>query len=307
MNRLKSDGFRFGIVLGTSLVLLSLTVGVSPAWSALSRDLERRIVDRIPESRERGEVLQSADRAVESGFPEGHLAPVIEKSLDGGVPPEILTRMIDALAGAREKGLPLAPLTGKIMEGLAKRVDGQRILRAMERVSERLEYAAGLQRREAPEVGSSEALIVKGADALSAGMDREVLGKVYGVMGRERTNRKIAPEEIMDLVKTARGYGVTSREVGDVAISLMKNPRADQRDIKDYLNNLSRNAYRSGSDRQKEGPGEGRDLDGDADDEGGSDDHGESDDDAGESHDGGDDGDDGRDSEHDGGDGESHD
>jgi hypothetical protein len=78
-------------------------------------------------------------------------------------------------------------------------------------------------------------------------MKYEVLEKVYTTMAEDRVNRKIEPEEIMEMVKAASGYGVDSRTVGDYAISLMKSRNADPGDIRKYLEELSERAYSSGS------------------------------------------------------------
>ncbi|MDF1526067.1 MAG: hypothetical protein RRA15_06355 [bacterium] len=237
---------KMSLCLPAVLILLSMTV--VPGWSAaISQELKMTIMNRMPVAVERGMVLQSAARAVENGYPEDRLAPVIEKSLDSHVSPDALSKMIDTLDAARGKGLPTQPYAEKIMEGLAKKVSEDRILAALKKVGERLEYSAAQAEKVEGKGDSSRTLIVRTSDAIAAGMNKRDIERVYETMAKDRINRKIEPEDIMEMVKAASGYGVDSGSVGDYAISLMKNKKADLNDIRDYLQRLAENFHRRGS------------------------------------------------------------
>ena len=93
----------------------------------------------------------------------------------------------------------------------------------------------------------------------------------------------------MEMVKVASGYGVDSKSVGDFAVSMMKSRKSDLSDIRRYLEELSENAFKQGSDAdrnditqrhsddadddagEEEGEEEGDDDDGEKDGEEGSD------------------------------------
>ena len=109
------------VCLTTVFTLLASTAVPVLAAPTLSQELKMTIMNRMPVARERGKVLQSTARAVEEGYPEDLLSPVIEKSLDSGISGDALSRMVETLDEARRKGLPTQPYTEKIMEGLPKR------------------------------------------------------------------------------------------------------------------------------------------------------------------------------------------
>ena len=216
----------------------------------MSQELKMTIMNRMSIAGERGMVLKSTARAIENGYPEDRLSPIIERSLDNGVSGDTLSSMIEILDEAYMRKLPTQPYAEKIMEGLAKKVNEGRILAALDRVGKRMEIAADMARNIDEKNEASQRLIIRTSDAIAAGMDRKNLERVYKVMALDRVNRNIEPEEIIEMVKAASGYGVESRSVGDYAISLMKSKSADRGDIRIYLKELSENAYRhrSGSD-----------------------------------------------------------
>ena len=264
----------------TVLPLLAATAVPVLAVPTISQELKMTIVNRIPAAGERGMVLQSTARAVEEGYPEDLLSPVIEKSLDSGISGDALSRMVETLDDARRKGLPTQPYAEKIMEGLAKKVKEDRILVALDRVGKRMEFAGAQAKKVEGTDGSSRILVIRTGDALAAGMDSKTIERIYDVMAEERVNRKIEPEDIMEMVKAASGYGVESKSVGDYAISLMKSPKADLDDIRKYLEELSENAYGRDSGTDSDDGNEDEDNgedDGESDDDGSDDD--ESDDD----------------------------
>jgi len=239
------------VSLFTAFALVVFTAVQVPAAPTMSQELKMMIMNRMPIAHERGKVLQSAARAIEGGFQEDLLYPVVEKSLDRGIQGDALAKMIETPDMARRKGLPTQPYTEKIMEGLAKRVSEDRILAALYKVGGRMEIAAALvgkmDRRDHPSIS----LVVRTGGALAAGMDRTTLEDIYDGMAHERVNRIIKPEDIMEMVKVASGYGVDSKSVGDFAVSLMKSRKSDQSDIRRYLEDLSENAFEQGSDNDR--------------------------------------------------------
>lgn len=277
----------YPLCLAAAAMLVLLTA--TSVWSApaMSQELKTTIMNRIPVSGERGKVLQSTARAVENGYPEEGLTLVIEKSLDSNVSGYALSGMIDTLETARNIGLPTSPFTDKIMEGLAKGIDEVRIQSALDRVGQRLKFAASQAERVDGSDDSSPVLIIRTSDAMAAGMDRKNLERIYDVMARGRVNRKIEPEEIMEMVKAASGYGVDPGSVSEHAISLMKSRKADLDDIRMYLEGLSGFTYRDGSGSDPDDTEEGNSHpDTDEDDEEDGDEDGDDDGDDGSSNDG---------------------
>jgi hypothetical protein len=236
------------VCLGAALVVVAVTAVPVLSAVGISQELTTTIVNRIQWPDDRDLVLQSTARAIESGYPEDQLVPVIEKSLDAGVSGPGLSRMIDILSAAHDKGLPTRSYTGKIMEGLVKKVREDRIIEALERVDERMKFASWLTKDAGLSSGRPDVLIVRTADAVAAGMDRDVLRDIYSTMKSERVNRNIAPEDVMEMVKAARGYGLNSKKVGTFAKSLMNSPDADLKDIRMFLKDLADRIYGGNSD-----------------------------------------------------------
>lgn len=236
------------IKVAVNLIVLSafLAATVVPVLSAqdMSQELEMVILNRLSAAGDRETVLGSAAKAVEVGYPEESLSLVIEKSLDSGISPDALSGMIDVLEKAQRNGLPTQPFTEKIMEGLVKKVKEDRILTALGKVDNRIQFAAVQAAKLEGKKGSSQRLIIRTNDAIAAGMDRKNLERVFNIMAKDRVNRRIEPEEIMEMVKAASGYGVNSRSVGNYAISLMKDKNANIDDIREYLDKLSEKANR---------------------------------------------------------------
>jgi len=231
----------------TGALLFAFPAHPVQADAALSRELKMVLMNRVPSENERQKVLHELEQAVEGGYSEDRLAPVIKKSLDRDISGEALARMIATLDKANRKGLPTQPYGEKIMEGLAKGVNGERILAALDRVNQRMEWAAAQAARIHSAEDPSQLLVIRTGEALAAGMDRKDLERIYDVMAQERVNRNIAPEDIMEMVKAASGYGVGSKDAGNYAISLMKNRKADLGDIRHYLKKLSDRVYRRSS------------------------------------------------------------
>lgn len=262
----------FGLVL---LGMSALAVPPAQAAPTLSRELRMTLEDQIPSETARQPVLEAVLRAVDGGYPEGGLTRIVERSLEEGVPSDDLAGMVLVLDKANRQGLPTQPYAQKIMEGLAKGVEGDRILAALGKVDQRMEFAAAQAARVRGTEGSSHLLVIRTGDALAAGMDRKDLERVYDVLAGKRVNRNIEPEDIMEMIKAASGYGVGSETVGDDAISLMKNPRADLQDVRRYLKRLADRAYRKhrtgGTASTGEGSSEAGDHHDDGDGEGGGD------------------------------------
>lgn len=246
--------FRFltGAVTSSAIVLMVVVATPIPVLSAedVSPVLRTMITSRIKVPSERYLVLRSTARATESGFPEDHLAPVIEKSLDAGVSGKGLSRMIDILSEAHVKGMPIRSYTWKIMEGLIKKVDEDLIIAALGRVDERMGFSAKLAMEVGVHSDGSDDLIIQTAGAIAAGMDKEVLRDVYIAMASEGINRNIEPEDIMEMVKAASGYGVDSEKVGAFAKSLIQDPDANLRDIRIFLKDLADRTFTDDSDEE---------------------------------------------------------
>ncbi|HDL53203.1 MAG TPA: hypothetical protein ENH32_04450 [Proteobacteria bacterium] len=235
----------FAVMIVLPMVILSSTAMAAPT---LSDTLRGKIAGEIASPIERESVLKNAAAAVRAGVHEEVIAPVIEKSLENGVGGVGIGEMLQVLAAASEKNLPLGPIAGKIMEGLAKNVGERSIIRALERVQERLELSVGLAEGLGVTGEKREELIIETAGAIAAGMDREALRHVYDAMAMGTSAGSLEPIQIMEMVKAASGYGADSRKVSKYAAALIENERHEEGDIIQLLRDLSGRAYEGISD-----------------------------------------------------------
>lgn len=97
----------------------------------------------------------------------------VPERLDRAYPADVVRGVEDVLDRAGELGLPPQALADKALEGAAKRVPGDRLLRALERRLDGLRTASG-----ALPPGADEASLRAGADALGQGVPPEGVGRI---------------------------------------------------------------------------------------------------------------------------------
>ncbi len=83
-------------------------------------------------------VTDALAHAHDAGLSEPLISHVLATVYDAGFDPASAARTLTVLAEARQKGYELQPFRDRIDEGIAKRIDGARIARALEERLERL-------------------------------------------------------------------------------------------------------------------------------------------------------------------------
>lgn len=240
--RLANRVFMFGLI-----ILLQGSIGgtgASPAWSArLPDDLEEAILYRLENDETGGNlILQKARKAVESGIPPGVIAPVVEHCLDRGVDATSTGEILDEIISARERGLPAAPLASKVLEGLAKNAGSQGILIALGKVTERMETAAQIIAVSGPRFSTEEGygrLLAESSDAIAAGLDRDQLTEIIGIMAEESDgNGKLEPGDVIELVKTLRGYGIEHEPVTELVRAVVRDKDIGPGNLRSFILNF---------------------------------------------------------------------
>ena len=116
-----------------------------------------------------------------------------EPRLEGRIAEPVRSNIDAILDRARAEGLPTEPLVDRALEGASKGAAPERILAAVERLSQELRVA-----RDALGVGSSEAEIVAGASALRAGAEAQDLAQLRAT--RSARPLTVAAAVLADLV-----------------------------------------------------------------------------------------------------------
>lgn len=121
------------------------------------------------------------------------------------------------LDSAAERGLPIAPLINRALEGSARKVGGIRILKAVRDFAAALEVA-----REALGTESTVAELEAGADALRAGIDARML---TAVRASRPSSSTLTPLVVMTDLVSSRG--VPAATARDAVTAIARMPRSD--------------------------------------------------------------------------------
>src|SRR5690349_5574911 len=127
-------------------------------------------------------------------------------------------RINSALTRARQVGIPVSLLEGKIAEGKAKGVSLDRIAAAIERREDTLEHANQLMKG-LPGTGDAELSIA--ADAIESGVSDSVLKTLSESAQRDR--RAVAIAALTQLVQLGHGSDAALAQVQD---ALKRGPEA---------------------------------------------------------------------------------
>ena len=120
------------------------------------------------------------------------------------------------LDSAAERGLPIAPLINRALEGSARKVGGVRILKAVR------DFAAALAiAREALGTESTVAELEVGADALRAGVDARML---TAIRASRPSSSAVTPLVVMTDIVSRGVPPVTAR---DAVTAIARMPRSD--------------------------------------------------------------------------------
>ncbi len=288
---------------GAAVAAVVATVTLALFWGTLlSADLAQaaelppelrdKVVHELSDPTVRDQVLENLSKSFNDGLPADTLALLVNRAVENGISPSTLEHLTSTLARAVAEDLPPGPIVAKVLEGVAKNVPEDRLVLAVDRVTERLKFAAEVARLANSKGDDRSRFVVRTADAVAAGMDRKRLRSLAVEMSGKINSNKVSSLQIMEMVKTASGYGVPPDKVERVAKTLINDENADEGDIERILRSLVEH------DDDRDGPWDGGDEDDDGEDGDDADDDGEDEaDDGSEDPEDGDEPEDGDDSE----------
>jgi hypothetical protein len=138
-------------------------------------------------------------------------AAVVEARLTGIADPAIRVAIAELVAEASRRGLPPEPLVTKALEGVEKGAPPSRIEGAVRAMALRLDAARTAL---APHVSTAE--LLAGADALGAGVQKDVLEGLRRVAGGRST------AVALGVVAQLSARGVPSEQAGAAVASLVR-------------------------------------------------------------------------------------
>lgn len=204
---------------------------------------------------DRDRILDGVQECLKAGIPSDTVASLVEQAARSSVDAQHMEKMLQQMTKTGESNLPTGPVAAKAMEGMVKQVQAKNIVRAMERVRERMEFASGqMKRLEGLKFSEQERdqAIIGTADALAAGMERKHVRQVYGNLekeaARERTQSTVRKQTMasIEAMKRIRGYGVPSEQVASVCGEMIQN-RYTEREMEQVMGEytLARNRNRN--------------------------------------------------------------
>jgi chorismate mutase len=236
-----------------------LSAGLARA-AELPPELRDKVVHELSDPTVRDQVLENLSKSLNDGLPADTLALLVDRTVESGISPSTLEHLTGTLARAVAEELPPGPIVAKVLEGVAKNVPEDRLVLAVDRVTERLKFAAEVARLANSKGDDRSRFVVRTADAVAAGMDRKRLRSLAVEMSGKINSNKVSSLQIMEMVKTASGYGVPPDKVERVAKALINDENADEGDIERILRSLVEH------DNDRDGPWDGGEEDDDGED-----------------------------------------
>jgi len=221
---------------------------------ALADTVDRELPGTTP-----AQIKNNVRQMVDQGFSPQAVIDITQKMLANKFREQQIVQAQVVLMDARRKGLPTEPIMNKAYEGLAKQVQDQAVVRAMEQVRSRYEFAT----KQAGAFTKDRAKISRMADILAggmaAGMNHEDAARIMQTL-RERTRNmdqanaeELAVQTLLTTQTMAR-LRIQSKSVGDsVCQALQQGYNAQE--MHNMRNNVMANSRHSYSEGFSEGHG----------------------------------------------------
>jgi hypothetical protein len=157
-------------------------------------------------------ILNSASELLESGISFNDTRNIIESHLNNSINAYSVKKSLDLILEARREGLPVESLINKIEEGLAKKVESDKIFSAVDTKLKNLQAASSIlkQNEYSSEIENYEEIVEKLADSLGDGLSQDYLSAVVERGGEE--NKSI--EEIAEVSEELSTLNFQALEMG---------------------------------------------------------------------------------------------
>ena len=194
------------------MLFLCIFLGSTPVWGAESTN--------FPESWP-PQVREAAREMVMAGVPQDDTSRITQAMVQARIQQREIVKIQLMIKAAQETDQDPEPLINKAYEGLAKRVQGQNIVQAMERVRNRYEHAERISTALEPQVRERVRLRETIATGLAAGLQQEDAIRIAEQLRTREKNRDPETQQQMNLecYLTARDlvrHGVASQTAADL-------------------------------------------------------------------------------------------
>ncbi|HDK27841.1 MAG TPA: hypothetical protein ENG48_12240 [Candidatus Atribacteria bacterium] len=236
--RNKTSKFSLAILFSLAIFIL-----VSSAQATGSGDLEEElnqletILNDSPDysAFQKTMILNSAGELLESGVSFDDTKNIIEGHLNNSINAYSVKKSLDLILVAQTEGLPLESLINKIEEGLAKKVESDKIFSVVDTKLKNLQVASNIlqQIEYDPEAENYEEIVEKLADSLEDGLSQNYLSAVVergveedksieeitevseelGFLNFQALEMGLSPEVIVDIFNSAADSSTQIEEI----------------------------------------------------------------------------------------------
>ena len=224
-------------------ISLAIFILVSPAQAAGSDNLEEEL-DQLETILNNSSgysafqstmILNSAGELLESGVSFDDTKNLIESHLNNSTSAYSVKKSLDLILEAQTEGLPIKSLINKIEEGLAKKIESDKIFSVVDNELKNLQTASNIlqQIEYSSETENYEEIVEKLADSLGDGLSQDYLsavvergveenksieeiaevGEELGTLNFQASEMGLSPEVIADIFNSAADSSTLIEEI----------------------------------------------------------------------------------------------
>ena len=219
---------------------------------ALAGPVERELPETTP-----AQIKDSVRQMVDQGFNPQEVIDMTQQMLANNFREQQVLQAQTILMNARRQGLPTEPMMNKAYEGLAKQVQAEAVVRAMEQVLSRCEFATKQARVITSDKARISQMAAVLAESMAAGMNQEDAERIMQALrARTRNMAQAHSEELaMQTVMTTRTMlrlRMQSKSVGDSVCQALQQGYSAQEMLK-LRNTVMENSRHSYSESFSKG------------------------------------------------------
>lgn len=174
------------------------------------------------------EVKNSTRLLIQNGVSDDEAIKLTRLMIKEQFTQEYILRTHQILMNAKHEGLPPEPVMNKVYEGIAKQVQAENIVHAMQRIRSRYAFANEQAREMTQEKNQVSVLRDMISDSSAAGISNEDIGHIkFEFQKRAKQMERVQAEELaMESFKTARfmaRVGVASEDAKEVLCQALKH------------------------------------------------------------------------------------
>jgi hypothetical protein len=174
------------------------------------------------------QIKDGARQIIELGVSRRHVVKFTKRMIENDFSEEQILSTYNVLIEAKKQHLPEDPLVEKLNEGMAKEVQPEKIILAMEKVRARYETAHTFAKMLSSDDGHVETMTTEIVECMAAGIEADDIQKVSEILRDKSGEMKASKAESLNkrtirMMKTMARSGVASQDALAVVDSAFEN------------------------------------------------------------------------------------